>query len=308
MREDIETDGRRATVRFGTDFARDAERRDFTVNALSMDRDGRLYDYVGGLDDLAARRIRFIGDAQSRIREDYLRILRFFRFSADYAEGQLDAEGLSASITLREGLAQLSKERVRAELLKLLMARRAAAVSAAMSEAGVLTPLLGLVADPRRLERLIGLKPDADVMLRLAALCVVLPEDADRLREELRLSNEEHKRLGEAAKVLIVLHGEEAPPPPGQLRTLLFEYGRQAAFDGLTLAQVDAGQSSGSWAQAQAFLRDTPETAAALFRRRSASARFYRRPGARRRLERPSGALDQGGISARSACPRAIAG
>jgi poly(A) polymerase len=260
LREDVETDGRHATVRFGHDFARDAARRDFTVNALSMSRDGKLYDYTGGLADLAARRIRFIGEARTRIREDYLRILRFFRFSADYADGPLDAEGLSASITEREGLAGLSKERVRAELLKLLAARHAGCVVQEMSDAGLLGPLLGLAPNPGRLRRLITLQPEpAGIIPRLAALCMTVSEDADRLRENLRLSNEEHRRLSEAARALMVLHGRDEPPLIGELRRLLFEYGRQAALDALILAQLDAREGSHGWAEAEAFLRDTPE-------------------------------------------------
>jgi poly(A) polymerase len=97
LREDVETDGRHAVVRFGRDFAPDARRRDFTINALSLGLDGRLYDYTGGVADLAARRVRFIGEARARIREDYLRILRFFRFHSDYSEGEPDAEGMAAS-------------------------------------------------------------------------------------------------------------------------------------------------------------------------------------------------------------------
>jgi poly(A) polymerase len=265
LREDVETDGRHAVVQFGQDFARDAERRDFTVNALSLSRDGQLFDYVGGVEDLAARRIRFIGAPRTRIREDYLRILRFFRFSADYADGPLDAEGLSASIAERDGLAGLSKERVRTELLKLLVARRAGAVTQEMTDAGLLGPLLGLVPNSARLRKLIAREADAsDVMLRLAALCAVLPEDADRLRENLRLSNDEYKRLFEAMKVLALLHGRDEPPPPGALRTLLFEHGRQAARDALILAEVDARQPEtapdhDAWRDAEAFLRDTPE-------------------------------------------------
>jgi poly(A) polymerase len=270
LREDIETDGRRAIVRFGGDFALDAERRDFTVNALSMDRAGRLYDYVGGLEDLDAKRIRFIGEARIRIREDYLRILRFFRFSADYAEDPLDPEGLSAAIAERQGMMSLSKERVHAELLKLLMARRAAPVTREMAESGLLDRLLTLAPNPRRLQRLLALKPEADVMMRLAALCIYLPEDADRLRDSLRLSNEEHRRLSAAAKALLTLYGRDEPPPPGDLRILLFEHGRQAAFDALALAEADARRPQGAptlearhngdtWAEAEAFLRDTPE-------------------------------------------------
>ena len=105
LREDIETDGRRAKVRFGRDFRADALRRDFTINALSMTRGGWLYDYTGGLDDLASRKVRFIGEPGRRIAEDFLRILRFFRFSAEFGEGPLDPEGRAAALRLRDGLA-----------------------------------------------------------------------------------------------------------------------------------------------------------------------------------------------------------
>ncbi len=122
LREDIETDGRHAVVRFGRDFGHDAARRDFTVNALSVTPDAYVHDTVGGLADLAAARVRFIGEARQRIREDYLRVLRFFRFHARYGAGDPDPEGLAASIEARDGLALLSRERVRGELLKLLVA------------------------------------------------------------------------------------------------------------------------------------------------------------------------------------------
>src|SRR5271166_5067337 len=118
LREDVETDGRHAKVTFGRDFRADALRRDFTINALSLDVDGRLHDPFGGLDDLAAGRVRFIGDADARIREDYLRILRFFRFSARFGTGALDRDGLSATVRHRSDLGRLSRERVRAEVLK----------------------------------------------------------------------------------------------------------------------------------------------------------------------------------------------
>ena len=143
LREDIETDGRRAVVRFGRSFAADALRRDFTVNALSLDRAGRVHDTVGGLADLAARRLRFIGDPKLRIKEDYLRILRFFRFHASYATGPLDAEGFAAAIGLREGLRLLSAERVRDELLKLIKAPGAAATAQEMLAGGFWPLILG---------------------------------------------------------------------------------------------------------------------------------------------------------------------
>ena len=107
LREDVETFGRHATVAFGRDWKRDVERRDFTLNALSVTRDGTIHDYVGGLADIAVRRVRFIGDPASRIAEDYLRILRFFRFHAAYGEGAPDPEGVAACIAGRAGLDQL---------------------------------------------------------------------------------------------------------------------------------------------------------------------------------------------------------
>jgi len=260
LREDVETDGRHAVVRFGGDFMLDAQRRDFTVNALSMGRDGRIHDETNGLADIEARRIRFIGDAQTRIREDYLRILRFFRFSAFYTQGPLDAEGLAASSALRDGLGFLSRERVRVELLKLLVAPRAAEVVGLMSELGLIGPLLTLAPDVCRLQRLIAFQPQADAILRLAALCVLTPEDADRLRDSLRLSNDEHKRLAAAAEVALALHAAPAPLPEHDLRKLLFEAGRQAGLDGVTLRQACVGpQDASLWQQALGFLAQAPD-------------------------------------------------
>ena len=126
LREDIETFGRKAKVAFGRDWVRDAERRDFTINGLSVDADGIVHDHVGGLDDIAARRVRFIGDPDRRIAEDYLRILRFFRIHAAYGEGEPDRAGYLACIAGRAGLATLSAERMRMEVLKLMVAEGAA--------------------------------------------------------------------------------------------------------------------------------------------------------------------------------------
>ena len=263
LREDVETDGRHAVIRFGRDFADDARRRDFTINALSMGLDGQVHDYTDGLADLAARRVRFIGDAGQRIREDFLRVLRFFRFSADYADGALDADGLAASIRERAGLAILSRERIRQELLKLLAARRAAAVVEVVSACGLLGPLLQGVAQPGRLARLLAIDPDADAdaTLRLAATGVQIVEDAERLREALRLSNQEAMRLSTAAKALAPLHGFDSPPSSGVLRTMLFSVGRQGACDALRLAQAEsrAAPDDSGWRSALRFLEDTPE-------------------------------------------------
>ena len=203
LREDVETFGRHATVRFGRDWQRDAERRDFTMNGLSLSADGAVHDHVGGLADIAARHVRFIGDAATRIAEDYLRILRFFRFHAWYGEGHPDAAGLHAAIVAREGLTQLSRERVRMELMKLMVAPRAVPALAAMAEAGLLGAVLGGVphlasfANMAQVEAACGLA--ADATRRLGALGVWVVEDAERLRDRLRLFNVEHARLAAMA-------------------------------------------------------------------------------------------------------------
>ena len=258
LREDVETDGRHARVRFGRDFARDAARRDFTINAFSLDRDGRIFDYVGGFADLAAGRVRFIGDPDRRIREDYLRSLRFLRFTADYAAGALDPAGLLAAMRGRDGLARLSRERVAAEIFKLVVARRADAVVAEACEAGLLGPLLALAPDPARFARLCRAEPTGDAALRLAALCVRLPEDVETLRDRLRLSNKDARRLAEAAAAGLLLHGLAAAPGPHRLREMLFRHGRQTARDALALARLEAREGP-DWTAAAAFLRDTPE-------------------------------------------------
>jgi poly(A) polymerase len=203
LREDVETFGRHAKVVFGRDWKRDAERRDFTMNALSAARDGAIYDYVGGLADIAARRVRFIGDAARRIAEDYLRILRFFRFHAAYGEGAPDPEGVAACIAGRAGLDQLSRERIRMELLKLLLARHAVPALALMTETGLLeqvlggVPLLASYANMIKLEAGLALAPDP--VRRLGALGVAVVEDAERLRARLRLANAEYERLASMA-------------------------------------------------------------------------------------------------------------
>jgi poly(A) polymerase len=199
LREDVETFGRKAKVAFGRSWQHDAQRRDFTINALSASRDGRVHDYVGGLADLADRRVRFIGDAATRIAEDYLRIMRFFRFHAAFGEGPPDAVALSACIAAREGLDSLSRERVRMELLKLLAARRAPEAASVMSDAGLLTRILGgvpLVVSLKRMAEIErGLNEAPDALRRLGALAVFVSEDAERLFQRLRLSNAEHQRL-----------------------------------------------------------------------------------------------------------------
>ncbi|RFB79295.1 CCA tRNA nucleotidyltransferase [Methylovirgula sp. 4M-Z18] len=253
LREDVATDGRHAVVAFGRDFVRDALRRDFTINALSCNADGEIFDYTGGLDDLQARRVRFIGDALTRIREDYLRILRFFRFHATYGEGPLDRAGFDAAIAARHGLAQLSKERIRVELLKLLATDRCLPVLRECNKAGFLNLILAGIAQPLRVAWLIA-RGDADALLRLGALAVQVREDAERLRHVLRLSNAETQRLAFAADVLAKLHGAERPPSPTALRRLHFAHGRQAVLDGFDLAFAESTGPVEDWARARDYL------------------------------------------------------
>ncbi len=205
LRQDVETYGRHAKVAFGRDWKADAERRDFTINAFSARLDGSVYDYVGGLSDLKARRVRFIGDPQQRIEEDYLRILRFFRFHAAYGTSDhLDREGLEACIAGRDGLDQLSRERVRMELMKLMVAPHAVPTLVSMTDAGLTLRVLGSVSylgafeNMAKVEAAIGASPDP--ARRLGALGVWVAEDAERLWQKLRLTNAEHVRLASMAE------------------------------------------------------------------------------------------------------------
>jgi poly(A) polymerase len=205
LRKDIETDGRHAKVAFGRDWKTDAERRDFTINALSATRDGAVYDYTGGLDDLAVRRVRFIGDPAKRIAEDYLRILRFFRFHAAYGTSDHPyAEGIAACIAGRDGLDQLSRERVRMELMKLVVAPHAVPTLISMTDAGLLLRVLGGVSYLASFENMAkveaGVGVAADPVRRLGALAVMVAEDAERLWHNLRLTNAEHERLASMAE------------------------------------------------------------------------------------------------------------
>lgn len=227
LREDVETDGRRAVVRFGRDFAHDALRRDFTINALYADAEGRIHDFVGGLPDLAARRLRFIGDPVQRIREDYLRILRFFRFHSEYAEGPLDAEGFAACVRERGGLDQLSRERVRAELLKLVSTRRAAETLAEMDEAGLLALVTGRPCATTDFAELLRLSPQSDGVTRLFALLAPAPGEAEVLRERLRLSNEETSRIEAIARAAAEIEGGASGRA---LRGVAYRHGRDAAL------------------------------------------------------------------------------
>jgi poly(A) polymerase len=196
-----------------------------------------------------ARRVRFIGDAHKRIREDYLRILRFFRLTAEFAEGPADAKGLAACVRERAGLSILSAERVRGELLRLLAAPRGAEIAALMQDYGLLPAVLGAAPRPTLLARLaaieaaLGLAPDP--VLRLAALAAEIPEDAERLRDRLRLSNGDTAKLTRAAGRSA---GIGPPSPEARARAWLYRHGQLAYRERVLL----------DWARS----RDAPDSAA----------------------------------------------
>ncbi|MFO7759885.1 MAG: CCA tRNA nucleotidyltransferase [Roseovarius sp.] len=233
FREDVDTFGRHAEVAFGSDLAADARRRDFTMNALYAAPDGTVIDPLGGIEDLIARRVRFIGDPGARIAEDYLRILRFFRFHAQYGDPAtgLDGDALAACAAHVDGLAQLSRERVGAEMRKLLSAPDPAPSVAAMQAAGVLTRVLpgadaGALAPLVHVEAETATAPDA--MRRLAALGGA--DTADRLR----LSRAEARRLG---------HLQEASNSPTGAGELGYRYGAATGRDALLLRAARAGDA-----------------------------------------------------------------
>jgi poly(A) polymerase len=251
LRQDVETFGRKARVVFGRDWRADAERRDFTINALSATAAGAVYDYIGGLDDIAARRVRFIGEPLRRIEEDYLRILRFFRFHANFGQGAPDSAALHACVMSRAGLKTLSRERVRAELLKLLRAPRATGTLAIMAECGLLGMILGGVAFLASFENLVkaeislGVEPDA--VRRLGALAVWVKEDAERLTSRLRLSGAESERLLALEHWCRVLPDPDAQPA----HALLYRLGPQSFLDRVLVAwaRSDAGAADNNWRQ-----------------------------------------------------------
>jgi len=192
LRRDIATDGRHATVAFTDDWREDAARRDFTINAMSMNAAGKLFDYFSGREDLQAGRIRFVGDPAARIAEDYLRILRFFRFHARYGKGAPDPAALAAIAAGISGIARLSAERIWHELSSILTAPDPRGAIALMNERGVLAAIIPEGTDPARLARLIEAGAPAEKLLRLAAL---LTGDAESFSARLRLSTIDRENL-----------------------------------------------------------------------------------------------------------------
>ena len=241
LRQDVETFGRHANVAYTDDWALDAGRRDFTINALYVSADGDLHDPLGGYGDIAEGHIRFIGDADARISEDYLRILRFFRFNAEYGAPPYDADAVAACLRGRHGLEQLSGERLGAEMLQLLAAPGAGDALAVMFDYGLLVPLLAgvpLIEDVERLaaiDQANGFEPDP--VQRLAALAVMVAEDVDRLSRRFRLTNAVTKRLN-AASVRTALTGEMSE---SAAKGQLYRLGETAYRDSVLIAWARSG-------------------------------------------------------------------
>lgn len=272
LREDIDTDGRRAVVAFGTDWQRDAERRDFTMNALYLEADGTIFDPLGGLQDCLDRRLRFVGDATRRIREDYLRILRFFRFAARFQPTDYDTAAMTAIAAEANGLTQISRERIGAELRKLITSRYAAAALAAMQTSGVATAIeprgywdVALVA------AMLSLGAEVDVKLDPALLlaCLLLPHGTtaggaartksppDWLKTSLRLTN------GEIAQISALLQPLQLGRLPEAVaaRELRHFAGPEAASAQLLWSMASAGlesQKSPLWRAALDIARQDP--------------------------------------------------
>jgi tRNA nucleotidyltransferase/poly(A) polymerase len=251
LRVDVETFGRKARVAFTDDWAADALRRDFTMNALYCSRDGEIYDPTKGYADILRKRVKFVGQPSERIREDALRILRFFRFHARYGAGAPDRDGLTACVRLKAKLKGLSGERIRQELFKLLEARRAADTIKLMASRNVLKVLFQPANDLKPFARMVkidetlGLKPDA--LLRLA----VTAKDARSLRERLRLTNAESRRL-EA----IATHREPIPRlRERERRVVLYHLGKEAWRDTVRIAWAKSKNpvTSEKWKDLLAF-------------------------------------------------------
>jgi poly(A) polymerase len=195
LRIDTETFGRKARVKFTTNWEADARRRDFTVNALYCDRHGKILDLVDGYKDILRKRIRFIDDPSARIKEDYLRILRFFRFHAHYGKGAPDREGLAACIRLRKGLDSLSAERVRQELFKLMVAPRAVPTLRAAAKARILEHVLPYTEQFVALQRMAKVDIANGFLPDPVCRIMVIAAEPDKLKARLRLSNEEGGRI-----------------------------------------------------------------------------------------------------------------
>ncbi len=237
LRRDVATDGRHAVVAFTEDWKQDAARRDFTINALSADQDGRLFDYFGGVADARAGRIRFVGDPIRRIEEDVLRLLRFFRFYAQFGRPPADHAALKACAAMAGRIGSLSGERVRVEVLKLLATADPMESWRLMIETGVAAHTIGEPGDIGRLAGLMSVESEcgtgAEPVRRLAALLTGGLAAATALADRLRMSRAERDRLAALAD-----HGQcvAADTEPAVLRRMIYRLGGATAFDRILLA------------------------------------------------------------------------
>lgn len=241
LRTDVETNGRHAVVAFTRDWTGDAGRRDFTMNAIYADVDGHLHDPVDGIADALAGRVRFIGDPAERIEEDYLRILRFFRFHARYGRGALDAAGLDAAVALQDGIERLSRERIGVEMRKLVTAAGSVAALTVMDETGILARILpggGVLA---RLSTMIDLSARHGVSLDLEARLAGLATDRQALAGALRLSGREDKRIEAIAH-----WGDQlaARMDEATVRLVVVRGGNEVASAALLLAAAEQGRDA----------------------------------------------------------------
>lgn len=243
LRQDVRTDGRHAEVRFTTDWQEDSRRRDFRLNAIYAEPGGRLHDPQGGVADALAGRIVFIGEARQRIMEDYLRILRFYRFHAWYGSSALDEDGQAACVELKDGLASLSAERVWKELKALLAAPDPGPALEAMAEAAILERILPTPVDYDLALKLIALGRTetraADPLLRAAALVGARGEEVVLLAKAMKVSKVDRRRLIEACAP----HKPRPGADPASRRRTLYRIGPQAYADQLLLAAASWGET-----------------------------------------------------------------
>ncbi len=230
LRRDISTDGRRATIAFTGKWEEDAARRDFTMNAIYASSDGTLFDPTGGIEDIATRRVRFVGEARARIREDYLRALRLFRFHAWYGKGAIDAEALAAAEAEKTGLKTLSGERVQKEIFRLLEAPDPIPVLESMQNAGILTEILPAGLEIARAKTVFAmLKTRGRKVKAGVALMLLMPneEAAQKLATDLRLSNADRERLSHVK----AMSGIDGPRPREETRRFIYRIGREQLED-----------------------------------------------------------------------------
>jgi tRNA nucleotidyltransferase/poly(A) polymerase len=249
LRADIRTHGRHADVIFGTDWHTDARRRDFTINAVYADANGELFDPLGGISDMADRRVRFIGSPVKRIGEDFLRILRFFRFSSWYANGILDADGLVACVDQRIMIQTLSAERIGAEFFKLLAAPFAGKVLETMKETGILQVITGQDVTISRFLELVAIEDILDLPPDPVLRLVSIAQNAEILAKKLKLSRTLQRRIAVAGEASS--HFTSAMDA-GHIHRLLYKLGRNSFNDSMLMAA-----SSGKIPQWQEIYRQT---------------------------------------------------